>query len=421
MTRRLLVSLALAAAVLLAPASAAVSGAATRALHASAASTATASTLPTISRVSPLKLPIGGKLTIRGAHFVPGKLRNTVVFMRSGAPAVFLRAQRATSTRLTVTVTAKLTRFLLVRNTGEKAPTRFRLRVLARRFGASFTPQRLSPTILPASADGGGTPTSCTLDSAKLAPTADSDGDLLANALELKIKTDPCNADSDGDKVTDGYEYESALDLNSRALPYPGKRPYPNALDPSDPGVDYDGDGLTLLDEYSAWVAYGSKTLPLNYSDGTQSSGGPVAVTSETAWEDLDGNGFLTDDEKDVDHDGLVNWDEAHGRMQPDWWTKVVSTEKPFTVKFLATDWLDPDTDGDGLADGADDVDHDGYANANELNRGPLWVQPFNPCLPDPFSITCPKHPPLADESYPPFAPGGMQPNEPTPLVWPRP
>lgn len=421
MSRRLPVSLALAALLLLVPANAAVTGAAPRALHASVASTATTSTLPTITRVRPLKLAIGGKLTITGTHFVPGKLRNTVVFMRPGAPAVFLRADRATRTRLTVTVTAKLTRFLVTRNTGAKAPTRFYLRILARRFGESFTPKRLSPTILPAAAGGGGTPTpSCTLASAKAAPTADSDGDLLSNALELRIKTDPCNADTDNDGITDGYEYESALDLNSRALPYPGKRPYPNALDPSDAGVDYDGDGLTLFDEYSAWVRYGGKTLPLNYSDGTQTSGGPVAVTPATAWEDLDGNGFLTDDEKDVDHDGLTNWDEAHGRMQPDWWTKVVTTEKPFTVKYLGTDWLDPDTDGDGLPDGADDVDHDGYTNADEVTRGPFWVQPFNPCLPDPKSITCPKHPPVPSDAYPPFGPPGMTPGEPIPLVWPR-
>ena len=48
---------------------------------------------------------------------------------------------------------------------------------------------------------------------------------------------DRCNADSDGDGVEDGYEYQSAVDLNddeyqqpNTFLPYPGKRPYPNAL-----------------------------------------------------------------------------------------------------------------------------------------------------------------------------------------------
>ena len=54
---------------------------------------------------------------------------------------------------------------------------------------------------------------------------------------ELRYKTDGCKADSDGDGVTDGYEIQSARDLNDdeyqfaqSVLPYPEKRPYPNAL-----------------------------------------------------------------------------------------------------------------------------------------------------------------------------------------------
>jgi hypothetical protein len=137
----------------------------------------------------------------------------------------------------------------------------------------------------------------------------------------------------------------------------------------------------------------------------------------------MDGNGFLSDDEKDVDGDGLTNWDEQHGRMTPGWWGVAYDTEKPFPLPYKQTDWLDRDTDGDGLADGPDDVDHDGYANADEVLRVSTWVQPFNPCLPDPLSRTCPKHPPKADLSYPPFntpPPTPWMPGEPIPLAWPR-
>jgi Bacterial TSP3 repeat len=381
------------------------------------------SPLPTITSVRPLKLAIGKSLTILGRNFVAGKHRDTIVFLRSGAPAVFLRADTATTRRITLTLTSKLTRFLTTTNTGAKAPTRFRLRVLARRFGAQFTSTRLSPTVLPAPAGGGGpSAPSCSLASAKAAPNADADGDGLSNALELSINTDPCNADTDGDGITDGYEYQSALDLNSRALPYPGKRPYPNALDPTDAGTDYDGDGLTQMDEYTAWVRYGGRRFPLNYSDGTQMTGGPQVVTPATAWEDINGNGFISDDEKDIDNDGLTNWDEAHGPLSgPGWWAEIYKDEKPFPVAWKGTDWLDPDTDGDGLKDGADDVDHDGWTNAQEVTRGPYAVQPFNPCLPDYHSPTCPLHPPLPEEAYPPFSTGYMSPGEPTPLVWPRP
>ena len=52
--------------------------------------------------------------------------------------------------------------------------------------------------------------------------------------------SNPCNLDTDGDGVDDGFEYQSAKDLNddeyqnpNQFLPYPGKRPYPNPLSPT--------------------------------------------------------------------------------------------------------------------------------------------------------------------------------------------
>lgn len=434
MSRRKLVSAVLVATgCLLAPATgagASVPASLAEARARAAAAPTIRTPLPVIKSVKPLKASIGDTLTITGRNFLPGRNRNTVVFLRNGAPAIFLKAGRATRRQLKVKLTAKLAAYLVGRNNGEKGATRFRLRVLSRRFGARFTSRKLSPVIHPARATrdrarpvSPPAPT-CTLQSAAQAPKADADGDGLTNELELRIKTDPCAADTDGDAIPDGYEYEAALDYNSRALPYPGKRPYPNPLDPTDAQVDHDGDGLLMADEHAAWVLYGRSRFPLLYSDGTQASGGPVQVTSATAWADMNGDGFLTDDERDVDGDGLTNWDEAHGRMQPGWWTKIFDDEKPYTLVvqgiYRATDWLDPDTDGDGLIDGLDDVDHDGYTNHEEVTRGPWWVQPFNPCLPDYRSFTCALHPPPADESYPPFGDPGMLPNEPIPLVWPR-
>jgi len=109
---------------------------------------------------------------------------------------------------------------------------------------------------------------------------------MLGTALENSLGLDACKADTDGDGVPDGYEYQSARDLNddeyqesNTSLPYPGERPYPNPLF-QDAGVDYDGDGLPLAQEFRLWDAFGARpagTLPredyrLLYSDGEQYS-----------------------------------------------------------------------------------------------------------------------------------------------------
>ncbi len=86
------------------------------------------------------------------------------------------------------------------------------------------------------------------------------------------------------------------------------------------------------------------------------------------------------------------------------------------------------DSDGDGILDGADDQDFDDVPNIMELSRnmagdvpitnlagcgssgvypgGPptTWVNPFNPCLPDRYSRTCPIHPEM-NAPYAPFKP----------------
>jgi hypothetical protein len=277
----------------------------------------------------------------------------------------------------------------------------------------------------------------------------DDDNDLIPDSTEAQIHTDPFNPDTDGDGVSDGYEYRSAIDLNSQALPYPGKRPYPNALDPTDANTDYDGDGLTMSEEYAAWVKFGTHTYPitLNYSDGKQVSQSTAAPTTlqdpyfhfldtnhdgtvsaaeglaidfnasgtvsagEMAYMDYNGDGVLGDEEKDVDGDGLSNFDETHGRLNPLYWPAIYTAEKSYPIAYAQPDFLDADTDGDTLVDGLDDQDFDGYSNLKEMSRFATGatpsnpqpahgrVNPYNPCLPDsPFngfsSPDCMLHPP---------------------------
>jgi hypothetical protein len=446
MRRTILICLALvSAAVLMPPAGAGA---------APATSSAKAST-PTITRVTPMRIRIGALLTIRGRHFKAARTKNTVIFRGPDGRSAFAKPRRASRTKLVVRVPTAVAR-LVARSSGRPRPTRFRLRVLAGKF-SRFTSRRLSPVIVPAGSatdpdggnGGGGGPVGC--------PGDDSDGDLLPNALETVLKLDPCLADTDGDSVEDGYEYQSAVDLNhypsTPPLPYPGKRPYPNPLDPSDgtpSGTDYDDDGLLLREEFLLWLSYSDDGVqrgshpqgslaPLVYSDGMQKSRPTAAPAGLLGWVlDIDENFVLSDDERDADADGLGNWDEVRGRMTEAWWPAWHDGQnEPKESKYPELDFLDnedtaplynahsdPDMDGDGVVDGQDDNDHDGLSNQFEVNRPDDWVadavvgfplaanpwaytNPFNPCKPF-ASERCHAHPPFnyyQSDQVPPVGP----------------
>ena len=410
---------------------------------------------PKITRVQPMRVAVGGTLTISGRYFKAQRGKNTVIFRAGNGRTAFAKPVRATRRKLVLRVPASVSRLLNVANSSQR-PTRLKLRVLAGKF-SKFTPARLSPVVTgigsgPGGGPGPGAGAAC--------PGDDYDGDLLSNTRELELKLDPCLADTDGDSVEDGYEYQSALDLNhyprTGALPYPGKRPYPNPLDPGDgvvEGTDYDGDGLKLREEFLLWLRYSADgarrgTPPgslagLLYSDGLQISTSTPAPASGTLanWAlDIDRDGVLSDDERDADADGLGNWDELRGRMTEGWWpAQHDGTNEPKESKYPDLDFLDnedtapaydahtdPDMDGDGVLDGYDDNDHDGLTNQFELRRSDDWqsdagftppvfpapnawayTNPFNPCKPF-NSERCHAHPPFAyyeADTVPPVGP----------------
>ena len=191
---------------------------------------------PTITRVTPMRVSVGNLLTLRGTHFKAQRLRNTVIFRAPDGRTAFAKPRRATTTKLVVRMPAAVARLLRV-SASRQRPTRLKLRVLSARKFSKFTPRRLSPVVTgvgDGDGGGGGGPGSPPVVVCNSSP--DHDGDLLENSLELAIGTDPCLADTDNDQMSDGWEYWSAKDLNVKAVPYPGKKPFPNALDPSDGG-----------------------------------------------------------------------------------------------------------------------------------------------------------------------------------------
>jgi hypothetical protein len=453
MTRRIVIALTLAVSLVLGLTADASARHRVHRLHAQPKIHRASTPAPSISSVYPLKANVGQKLTILGKNFKPGKNKTQVFFLRKGGGVTSTGAGYATKTRLVVTIPDTVTP--LLRGAGR---TRFQVRILAGQYGKA-TKMTKSPLIGPASTDnpGGGPPPidspngDCNGDGIKNKDQTDDDGDLIPDTVEVSTThTDPCKADTDGDGVSDGYEWQAAKDMNNvtpfgtpdAARPYPGKKPWPNPLDPNDAGMDHDGDGLTMADEYQLFKFYGHNTLPLNYSDGKQySSIVPAPASLVTQYMDMDHNGSLSDDERDADGDGLGNWDEKYGRMTQSWWDSRYNGQggRPKETHYYMTDsvgqvtdfngvsMVDPDTDGDGIPDGADDQDNDGLSNAFEISRpwdwtytyvslghdgqplpadyqpaGPLpagvgpnpWarVQPYNPCKPV-ASPTCHRHP----------------------------
>ena len=503
---------------------------------------------PVITSVSPMKAAVGETLTIKGRNFRKGKGRNSVGFKRDGSAVIFVKSDISTARMLKVKVPKRLEEQMTNQGT-TKLAARFRLRILTSRFGPSFTSVKHSPLIgphvpkgtagTPGSGSGSGagdasvsTPPAaeadCDNDGQINSVDLDDDNDLLPDTLENVLGTNGCKADSDDDTVEDGYEYRSAIDLNDDeyqspnvVLPYPGQRPYPNPLDKNDAGVDYDGDGLTVAEEYGLWKVstpvaqrtfadVAGKPSPLSYSAGLTYSvssyckdvpGNPLCGVGDdnrrvptlaagtydkwlafTGWAaasgydpvrlhdsgewyghstgrndyrlldmnraggvsgpesmNLDqpgrGVGWLADGERDEDADGLSNVDELKSRMTPEYWTACYTDEPVYPVSYAGTDYLDADSDNDGILDGADDQDHDDVPNIMELSRfaalggpgrpagldetddgntgttnggGPICtpdpdlekdaprhaglygqVNPFNPCEPDPDSRTC--------------------------------
>jgi hypothetical protein len=432
---------------------------------------------PQITRVMPMRISVGKTLTIRGKNFSPKRRRNTVVFRGPSGRSAFVKPRRASRTKLVVVVPHAVGR-LLRGDSADPRPTRLKLRVLTGRVFSKFTTRRLSPVVTgfgegDGPGKGGNVKPPCT-------DRDDHDGDLLSNSLEGQLGTDRCKADTDGDGVEDGYEYKSAIDLNddefqnpNATLPYPGKRPYPNALDPSDAGKDFDGDVLTLTEEQVLWRYTGVRTLfDLTYSDGEQYSirardgnnrrvpalttggyakhadflawtaaagyrhvmlsdgapwwnhgttrhsyglldfnrdGSESSTTQagyarpETTYFDFDQNGYLSDNERDEDADGLTNYDESHGRGTASYWKSCYTGEAAHPIEFAGTGVDDPDSDGDGVRDGADDQDHDDVPNVMELSR--LAASGLD----DTAGITCKVDPELDVGNF--AAAGGPLPN----------
>ena len=233
---------------------------------------------------SPTKPELGGKLTLLGKGFAKKRSRNTVVLRAPNGGSTFLKPSSATKKKLVVRLRSSIER-LMAEKSGVTAATRFRVRVLAGKKFGPWTKKKRSPVIQPSgSGSGGGADADCDGDGSPNGADNDDDNDLLSDTVETQIKTDVCVIDTDRTvsrtaSSTSRRSTSTTTRTSSRntSLPYPGKRPYPNPLDPSDTGKDFDGDSLSsprsTRSGSSPSPRASDRTLtPLYYSDGEQYS-----------------------------------------------------------------------------------------------------------------------------------------------------
>ncbi|WP_084285529.1 IPT/TIG domain-containing protein [Solirubrobacter soli] len=365
---------------------------------------------PVITKVTPKTAAVGTKLTIQGKNFTRGKGKNSVLFRRDKGKALFVKADVSTTKQLVVVVPKTLEKYMNAQG-NLPIPTRFRLRVLSAKLSKAYTREGISPVIGPEKANGGGdnsggagVPTApdgdCDSDGVKNSVDLDDDNDLLSDALELSLLLDPCVGDTDGDGVEDGFEYQSAIDLNNDdyqhpnySIPYPTKTAYPNPLF-KDADKDYDGDGLDLGEEYKLWkYTYevnhtAARTLtPLSYSDGLQYSLSVLAG----------GNGRHTPTMNVTDYQppqAFRSWADSTGYgqvfLRPYGATRdlydmdgggSVTTVPTGNQERAELTYWDLDFDGK-VSDDERDEDADGLTNYDEVN-GPMTAGWWKACYPE--------------------------------------
>jgi outer membrane protein OmpA-like peptidoglycan-associated protein len=222
---------------------------------------------------------------------------------------------------------------------------------------------------------------------------ADTDEDGLPNRLEKSLGTDPKNADSDGDSLSDGEEYNTYKtnplnrDTDGDGL---GDGAEVHIYDTDPNKKDTDGDGLT---DYEEIVQY--KTNPLK-SD-TDADG--LSDKSEISEYKTDPNKY------DTDGDGLSDGDEVNKyktdplKMDTDGGTVPDGLEvERGTNPLLASDdvvKVAKDSDGDGLTDedeinkyhtNPNKMDTDGgtIADGLEVERGTNPLDPKDDMPPTP-------------------------------------
>lgn len=235
----------------------------------------------------------------------------------------------------------------------------------------------------------------------------DTDSDGLTDSQEVNLTlTNPALADTDGDSILDGADDHDGDGVANRAeiIEY--------GTDPLD--ADSDGDGLSDGTELSLTrsfhkVVTGSFTHPQAAADASARHGRVASFSDTNVYSSVIGKarrttqGFLWIGLSDAETEGTWKWTDGSALNYNRWldgqpggdtaenhvivmenltnWADSVPefTAAGYLFERIGLDPLDPDTDGDGLSDGAetnttstdpfnDDSDGDGLLDGAEVN-----------------------------------------------------
>jgi hypothetical protein len=212
---------------------------------------------------------------------------------------------------------------------------------------------------------------------------SDTDGDGMSDGQEAQAGTSPTNSDTDGDSVSDGQELQQGTDPNDAdsdndGLPDGSEQGSSNTCDGScpegstdpnnqdsdndgiqDPQEDNDQDGMTNEEEVNS--GYPTDQPP----DGEDTDGDGMPDQQDQTQDmptdpnnpDTDGDGIPDSSEPYEDTNGNGQYDEGEpfDDLNGDGeWTEGEDANNNGQMDPGETSPTDPDTDNDGIPDGAD-------------------------------------------------------------------
>ena len=197
--------------------------------------------------------------------------------------------------------------------------------------------------------------------------------------------TDPNNPDTDGDGISDGQEGSMDNDgITGGGNGDTDGNGIPDNQEPGNPNADSDGDGLSNGDE----LARGTDPMNPDSDDDGFNDGWEIYNAADP----LDPNSPIP--AGDIDGDGLSNLDEWHNDTDPNDPDSDDDGMLDGAEVEMGCDPLNPDSDNDGLLDGEElllgcnplnhDTDNDGFTDRFEIENGSDPADPLSiPIPPD--------------------------------------